>query len=445
VNIALYGASDTGLIIASRLCQEHNVTLVDELEAPPEKFSNLDISFISGSGADIAVLEEIAKEKADVFIACSVVDESNIIACHTAKKIIDIETICFVKKGDLYNSLITLAKSRFRTQYEIDTVIWPERLLTQEIFRIVSVPAAIDVKYFAGGEAKMFEYKIREDSVICNSRIKDCSFPQNVLIVGITRDHKLFIPDGSTRIQQDDKVVFIGTSSGLDALAARFFQNINKIKTAAIIGGGSVGFMLAQKLEEAGIRVKIIDHNQKRCEYLANNLKRSMVFNGDGTDLELLESESIGECDVAVCVTDNDEKNLLCSLLIKQLSSKRIITRVSNNHNIRLFEHVGIDVIVSPQESALKDLHNRLYSEEIDTLALLHEGQGELLKMKIGKTHEKTRVMDLKLPADIIIALIKRGRSIVIPHGESVIRPNDDLIFFTTIKDVDPIKKLFLP
>ena len=376
MNLLIYGATELGYMVATRLYQEHSISLVDDLERLPDRFNNLDISFISGSGADVDALEQADVNKCELFIACSNLDEANIVACWTVKKIVNIETICFVRTMELYRNLVSPQQNRYQTQYDIDTVIWPEQLLTQDIFRIISVPDAVDVEYFAGGRAKLFEYRIKEDSILRDTRVMDCSFPEDVLIVGITRDNNLFIPNGSTVIQVDDKVIFMGTGHALDNLAASIFQSSNRIKTAALIGGGSVGFMLARQLEIAGIRVKLIEHDKERCVFLADNLHKSLVLHGDGTDLELLEEESIGEADVTVCITNNDEKNLLCSLLVKQLGSDvRVITRVSNARTGHLFERVGIDVAVSPRESALTELLNRIQARNVDILALVEGGR----------------------------------------------------------------------
>jgi trk system potassium uptake protein TrkA len=443
MNILLYGATETGYMVASQLYRKHNIIIIDEQDRLPDKFNNLDVSFVAGSGADVLVLERANAAKADLFIACSLTDEANIVACWTAKKITEAETICFVRRMELYSNLSSLSQNRYQTKYDIDTIIWPEQLLTQDIFRIISVPDAIDVEYFVKGKAKMFEYRIKENSIIRGSRIMDCSFPDNVLIVGITRDHSLFIPTGATRIQTDDKVVFMGTGSALDILAARFFQNVNTIKTAAVIGGGSVGFMLAQNLEKAGIKVKLIEHDRKRCVYLADNLKHCLILEGDGTDLELLEGESIGETDVTVCVTNNDEKNLLCSLLVKQLGCERIITRVGNVRNSALFERVGIDVVVSPRDSALKELLNRLQAKDVNILALVEGGQGEVLRLTLPETFTETMVRDFTLPARAIIGVVKRGRNVIFPHGDTHLLANDQLIIFTMAKDAEAIKKAF--
>ena len=444
MDILIYGATELGYMVALRLYQKHSITVIDDLEKLPDRFNSLDLSFINGSGADVDALEQADLKSCELFIACSELDEANIVACWTVKKIVDIETICFVHTMELYHNLVSPKQNRYQTRYDIDTIIWPEQLLTQDIFRIISVPDAVDVEYFAEGRAKLFEYRIKKDSVLCNSRVMDCSFPVDVLIVGITRDHNLFIPDGSTVIKEDDKVIFMGMGPALDKLAATIFQSADSIKRAVLIGGGSVGFMLAQQLEQAGIRVKLIEHDKDRCVFLADKLQKSLILHGDGTDLELLEGEAIGEADVTVCITNNDEKNLLCSLLVKQLGmGRRIITRVSDARTAQLFEKVGIDVVVSPMESALTELLNRVQARDVNILALVEGGQGEVLRLRLPESFTETRVMDVRFGAQAIIGIIKRGRRLLIPSGETVLKPGDLIKIFTMAEDAETVKKLF--
>jgi trk system potassium uptake protein TrkA len=271
----------------------------------------------------------------------------------------------------------------------------------------------------------------------------DCTFPENVLIIGITRNNKLFIPDGSTVISLNDKVIFMGKGSALDLLAAQFFQKRTKIGRVVLIGGGSVGLLLAEKLEQANISVTIIEHDRDRCLFLAGSLTKALVLHGDGTDFELLESEAIGEADAIICVTNNDEKNLLCSLLVKQLSKGRIITRVGNSQTALLFDRVGIDVVVSPREAALKDLLNRVQAHDVDILALIEGGQGEVLRITFPEGSPETKVVDLTFSARAVIGVIQRGRNIIVPHGETIIQGGDILNLFTMAEDAEAIKKMF--
>lgn len=443
MKILIYGTSDSAYMTAARLNKEHDVTILDDKESIPDAFNNLDVSYVVGSGGDIDALERADAGKNNLFVACSERDEANIVACWTAKRIADIETVCFVGSVELYTNLMSYRHDNYRAPYDIDTVIWPEQLLTQDIFRIVSVPEAIDVEYFAKGRAKLFEYRIKSDSFILDRRIMDCDFPDNVIIVGITRENYLFIPSGSTEIKLDDKVIFMGTSAGLDMLAANFFRKSSKIKKAAIIGGGSVGYLLAGKLEQTHIKVTIIEHDKERCRFLANNLQKTMVLHGDGTDFELLESESIGKSDVIICVTNNDEKNLLCSLLIKQISPGRIITRVSKARTAHMFDRAGVDVVVSPRQAALTELLNRVQARDVDILALIEGGQGEVLRLSLPESFPPTKVADLVFEVEAIIGAVQRGRRIIIPHGETMLKAGDLLNIFTMAEDAETIKKMF--
>jgi trk system potassium uptake protein TrkA len=443
MKILIYGTTEAGYMAALHLSPTHDVTVLAEKDQLPERFGGLDIGFISGSGTDIVLLQQTKADRGDLFIACSEIDEANIVACWTIKRIADIETICFVQKIELYCNIEYFGQSRFRTAYDIDTIVWPERLLTQDIFRVVSVPEALDVEYFAKGQVKLFEYRIKEDSIILDKRVMDCEFPKNVLIVGITRENELFIPQGSTVIELNDKVVIMGTDQALDLLAARIFRKNISIRKAVVIGGGSVGFLLSEQLESAGIQVTIIERDEQRCTYLADNLKKSLVLCGDGTDLNLLEDEAVGAADVVVCVTDNDEKNLLCSLLIKHMSNCRIITRVSNSQTAMLFERAGVDVVVSTHNAALKDLLNHVQSQDIDILALIEDGQGEVVRINVPEGYQETKVADITFKARAVIAVVQRGRQIIIPNGDTVIHGGDLLKLFTLTADVEAIQATF--
>jgi len=443
MDILIYGTTEFSYLVAARLHQQHNITVLYDSGELHEKFNNLDVSLVEGSGGDISALEKVEAKNANLFIACSSIDEANIVACWTMKKVADTETICFITKAALYKNFSSLTHNHYQTRYDIDSVIWPEQLLTQDIFRIISVPEALDVEYLAGGKAKLFEYRIKATSTIVDKTIKDCKFPKNVLIPGITREGKLFIPNGETTIRLHDKVFFIGTSVALDSLAADFFKHDRKVKTVSIIGGGSVGFMLAEKLEKTGIKVKIIEQNPQRCAFLADSLKKTLVLQGNGTDLELLESEVIAAADACICTTDNDEKNLLCSLLIKQLGAKRIVTRVGNTQNYELFEHVGIDVVVSPKASALTEVLNRVQATNVDVIALIEGGKGEVLRLTLPDSFQEIRLRDMRLPVKAIIGVIIRGHRVIIPDGDSSLCPRDRLKIFSMKEDSEKIKEFF--
>ena len=443
MKIVIYGANETSCLIAAKLYEDHDIIVIDDGSENNNEIQKLDIEYVQGSGSNISVLESIGIKDADIFIACTYNDEANIVACLTVTNMTRLKTVCFVSKKENVESLSLVRGSKYQRELMIDYILWPEELMTQEIFRIITVPNAIDVENFANGKARLLEYRVIEGTKFINKKIKDCSFPEDTLIVGITRDNKLFIPNGDMELLLNDKVIFMGSSYSLDILANKFFQDKNDVKQVTIIGGGNVGLMLAQNLEKVNMKIKIIEYDYDRCVELTENLKNTLVINGDGANYGLLEEERVGESDVVVSVTNNDEKNLLCSLLAKQMGVPKVITRVSKNANANIFEKVGIDVAISQDAAAIDDIENHLIKTEVEILATVERGQGKVLEISIPFDFKTDMIMNLKLPCKAIIAIIQRRNRIIIPRGTTQIMPFDNLIIFTTQNNSDSILNYF--
>ena len=443
MQIIIYGATEIGCLIATEFFEDCDITVIDKEENRSEEFDKLDISFVQGSATDINVLKKADIMGSDVFIACSGLDEANIVACLTAKKISGIKTICFVSKKEYQNAMAQDKSNDYLGDFFIDNIVWPEELLTQELFRIVTVAHALDVENFADGKARLLEYKVKPTSSIVGKMVKDCGFTKDTIIVGIKRNDLLFIPNGLTEINADDKLIFMGTSRSLDILAGTFFHEKERVKSVAIIGGGNVGYMLAKNLEVMKIKSKIIEKNYERCEFLAQELNSTLVINGDGTDLKLLDEEEIGSCDVVISVTNNDERNLLCSLLVKQLGVKRVIARVSKVVNIPLFERVGIDIAVSSKTSAINEVRNDLDEADVDILATVEQGEAEVLEIPVKNEFDGQFIKDIRFPAPAIIGVVQRRSHIIIPKGDTQIKMKDILIVFTKAEDAQKIKEHF--
>lgn len=443
MKIVIYGATEIGCLLATEFFEDHDITIIDKDENRTEELASLDISFIQGNASNIEVLKTADIKNADVFIACSGTDEANIVACLTAKQFGGVRTICFVSREEYKNTLTFEKNSENARNFFIDYIIWPEELLMQEIFRIVTVAQALDVENFADGRARLLEYKVQPHLSIVGKKVKDCGFTKDTLMVGLTRQGELFIPNGETEIQDGDKLIFMGNPHSLDILAGTFFHEKENVKSVAIIGGGTVGRMLAKTLETVKIKTKIIEKDRERCEYLAENLSNTLVINGDGTNLKLLEEEEIGSADVVISITNNDERNLLCSLLAKQLGVKRVVSRVSKVLNIPLFEKVGIDVAISAKNSALNEVRNDLQENDVDILATVEQGQGEVLEIPVISEFDGKRIMDVKFPARAIIGVIQRRNKVIIPKGDTELHTDDILIIFTTSENAGQIKGFF--
>ena len=443
MKIIIFGANEVGAMIASQFYTANDITVIDEEKNKIDAFNKLDLSFVDGNASNIEVLKQANIKDAEIFIACTNSDELNIVACLTAKRLSNATTLCFVRNEEYKSSLGITKDAEYNCDFYVDNVIWPQELLTQEIFRIITVAKALDVENFASGRARLLEYKIAENSPLVNRMVMQCEFPKDTLIVGITRDDELFIPAGDTVLHQDDKVIFMGLSHSLDVLAGKFFHEKEFVKKVAIIGGGSVGLKLAKSLEDLKLNIKIIEKNEARCEFLAEELNNALVIHGDGTDLELLNEEDIESCDVVVSVTNNDEKNLLCSLLVKQMGVGRVISRVSKFVNASLFEKVGVDIAISSQMAALNEIRSGLCGTNIGILATVEQGKGEVLRIILPEDFETTKIMDMKLPAKAIVGVIQRRNRIIIPNGATQIMKDDNLIIFTTSENAPIIREYF--
>ena len=443
MKIIIFGANELGAMIASEFYTNNDITVIDDEHNKSDTFNKLDVGFVAGNGSNIEVLKQAGVKNADVFIACTSSDEINIVACLTAKRISNIKTICFVRKEEYKSSLGLTKDAEYNCDFYVDNVIWPEELLTQEIFRIITVAKALDVENFADGRARLLEYKIAENSVLVNVMIKHCEFPKDTVIVGITRDNELFTPNGETVLHEGDKVIFMGLSHSLDILAGKFFHEKEFVKNVTIIGGGSVGLKLAKSLESLKLNIKIVEKDEKRCEYLSQELDNVLIINGDGTDLELLNEEDIASSDVVVSVTNNDEKNLLCSLLVKHMGAGRVISRVSKITNVALFEKVGIDITISSKTAVLNEIKNNIKETNIGILATVEQGKGEVLVIEIPENYESKKIMDLKLPAKAIVGVVQRRKRIIIPNGATQILSGDNLIIFTTSENAPIIREFF--
>lgn len=443
MKIVIFGATEIGCLLATEFFEDHDITVIDKEENRTDEFDKLDISFIQGNATDIKVLKAADVLNADVFIACTQLDEANIVASLMVKKMSGIRTICFVSKEEYQDAMTVEKTGDYLGDFFIDYVIWPEALLTQELFRIVTVAHALDVENFADGKARLLEYKVKPSSSIVGKMLKDCAFTKDTIMVGIKRDSLLFIPNGLTEINEGDKLIFMGTSHSLDILAGTFFHENEEVKSVAIIGGGNVGFMLAKSLEDMRIKIKIIEKDYERCEYLAQELEKTLVINGDGTNLKLLDEEEIGSSDVVISVTNNDERNLLCSLLVKQLGVKRVISRVSKVLNIPLFEKVGIDIAVSPKTSAINEVRNDIDETNVDILATVEQGQAEVLEISVKEDFDGKLIKDLKFPAPAIVGVIQRRANVIIPKGDTMLSTHDILIIFTMADNAEKIKDYF--
>lgn len=437
MNLVIVGGGEVGVQIAGALQRRHGVVVMDVDEETGRSFETMDVQFFRGNGADPADLKVAGADQADAFIACTPNDDVNVLSCLAAKGLGAKETMAFVTR-QRYVEAFKQQGAMSSIGLVIDRILWPQRTLANQIVDIVRVPRALDTATFAGGRIKMLEYKMEEGDPCIGIPLNDCELPSSVLVVGSIREDSFIIPSGTTVLCPDDKVVFMGTVESMRQLESRFAPR-KRVMNVVIIGGGNVGFMVAEQLQEDRSKITIIEQNEERTEKLAQLLPRALVLRGDGTDLELLEQERIEDADVVVAVTDDDGKNLLASMLAKQLGIPKVITRVGRTRNRRLFERVGIEAPLTPKTAALQEVLNWLHLDEVEHLASI-EDRAEVMELVYPPSCTQGKVRDLGAPPKSLIGAILRGNKVIVPRGDTAIQHGDHLFIVTTPENIHAVE-----
>jgi len=446
MRILIIGGGEIGYALSAALSTEHDVFVVDNDPDVAGRFSQIDSEFIQGSGTSPDALRLAQVEACDLFIACTGLDEVNIVACSIGSQLGAKDTVCFVSKQDFVRP--PGGAESLREHFGINRVIWPEAQLSAAIERIIMAPGAIDAGVFADGKVRLLEFKLQPDSPLVGNVVSAAGLPQGVVAVAVKRGDAIAIPRGGTRLEAGDKITLMGTGEAMEALRPRLSPEgtLNTSQVVTIIGGGDVGYRLAQRLDTASnIDLRVIERDKARGELLAASLRRGLVLRGDGTDLELLESEEIGRSDVMVSVIDNDERNLLACLVGRQLGVRKVITRVSKPSNLHLFELVGIDVALSARGAAVASVVHQIDGGRSSLLAVLEQGQARVIELVVPSGHPETAVMDLNTPVESIVAAILRGEEVIVPSGTDHVFHGDRLLVCCTEAAARSVRDTFTP
>ena len=444
MHLIIIGGGEVGFALARTLSEAHEVVVIDQDAAVGDRFSSLDVEFLHGSGTSTAMLRRAGMERCDLLVACTGLDEVNVVACALANRVGSPKTICLVSKEDFLQP--GGGGDLLREQFGIDRILWPEAQLADDIVRIIRAPGAIDAEAFLGGRVRLLEYRLEPGSPLGRAPLAMLKLPVGALAVAVKRGEEFLIPRGKTQLAGGDKVFFMGTHEAMHEVQARVVTQARTRQMVTIIGGGDVGYRVAEQLDRSpDIELRVIESDPRRGEMLAASLTRALVLQGDGTDLALLEAEEIGRSDVLVSVIDNDERNLFASLLGRQLGVAKVITRVSKPGSLRLFERVGIDVPLSARGAAVASIIHGIMGGPSNLLAVLEEGQAEILELKVPAGFTPTPLLKLDAPPDSIVGAILRGDQVIVPHGRDRIQGDDTLLVFTTAGSAPQVRDFFLP
>ncbi|MBF0202046.1 MAG: Trk system potassium transporter TrkA [Desulfamplus sp.] len=446
MKVIIVGAGEVGYHIAGRLSSEKKEVVV--IDRNPEALrrvsENLDVQVINASGSSPAVLDGAGIRSAEILLAVTDSDESNLVACLAAnllspatKKLARIRSADYDDYHDMFKN---------EAPY-IDTVINPEIEVVKTIQRLMQVPCAVDMGELARGRVIFVGLVLERTSPMAGVKLLDfgAMFGQSrPLIAAILRREKLIVPRGNHTLEPGDLIYFICERDRLEETLRLFDKDVKPVKRVIIVGGGRIGHRLARTLEGQAVHTKIIESDMERCRFLARRMDKTVVLHGDGSDQKLLIEENIADTDLLVALTNDEETNILVSLLAKNLGVHSTITKVSKFSYFPLMSTIGLKKVVSPRLSAISTiLHDVRKGKVLTAVSLLRE-EAEMIEAVALETSAITGkpLKKISFPKGAILVCIMRDDIIMIPSGESVVEHGDKIIIFARREAVSKLEKM---
>lgn len=448
MNIIILGAGEVGFYLAKNLSSEgHNIVIIDN---DPEKIQkineSLDVMSIHGEGTGMQNLKRAGIDNADMLVAVTSTDESNLIACMIAKKFGVKTKIARVRSTDYSSPDFVLTPEEMGT----DMMINPELEAANEITQLIRYPQAFDMLEFCGGRIILVGILIEEHSTVIGKTLSEIVPHFGELTfraVAISRDGQTIIPQGNEKVKVGDRFYVVVKREMINEIFRLSAGEIKEIHNIMILGGGKIGRQVAENLSEVKhINVKLIETNKEKSRLIAEKLTNTLVVHGDGTDIDLLAQEGIVEMDAFIALTDDDENNIVSSLLARHLHVKRTITLVSRGDYMPIIKTIGLDVAVNMRLITSNSILRFIRSGSIVSLNTLKGIEAETIEFEISDNCKvaNKRLRDIKFPSGVIVgALIHEGNEVSVPVGDSIIKPGDRAIVFTLPQSVRQVEKMF--
>jgi len=446
LKVVIVGAGEVGFHVASRLSHENkDVVVIDKDSDAIRRISdNIDVQVIIGSGSSPVSLEDAGIKEAEILLAVTNSDETNLVACLVANMISPYtKKLARIRNAD-YDKYHAAFKDHAP---HIDTLINPEIEVVKTIDRLMNMPGAVDVGKFANGRVKFIGINLDKEARLAGSRLHEIPAmlgKPGPLIAAVIRDEELIIPSGDDRLLPGDLVYFISEKEKILDTLAMFDKHAEPVNRVLIVGGGRIGLRLATLLDDKPVYTKIIEKNPDRCAKLAEKLNKVVVLHGDGSDQGLLNEENIQETDFVITLTDDEEMNILASLLAKRLGARKTITKISKFSYFSLMSMIGIEQVVSPRLSAINTILQHIRRGMILSSLSIKGEQAEFMEAVALETSEIVGkpLKNISFPKGSLVTSIIRNDNIIIPSGDSVIEPDDRIIIFATRQAIPKIEKI---
>ena len=450
MKIIILGAGRVGASVAENLASEANdVTVVDEDEAVLEDLkTRFDIRTLKGHASHPETLMNAGGEDADMILAVTRNDETNMIACQVAYTLFHTPTkIARVRSVEYLNHPRLFAQEAL----PVDVLISPEQLVTDYIERLIEHPGALQVLDFAGGRVQLVAVRAYHGGPLVGHELSDLKKHMpgiDARVASIFRQGKPIALGGETIIEVDDEVFFLAARKHIRAVMSEMRKTEKPVKRVILAGGGNIGTRLATAIEHQ-YQVKIIERNEDHARALSENLDKAMVLLGDAADKELLLEENIESTDVFCALTNDEEANILSAMLAKRLGARKVMSLINRASYVDLVQSETIDVAISPQQATIGSLLTHIRRGDVVVVHSLRHGAAEAIEAVAHGDRDSSRVVgraieEIKLPPGTTIGAIVRGEEVIIAHHDTVIESDDHVILFLSDKKcTEEVERLF--
>ena len=450
MKIIILGAGQVGASVAAELASDANDITVIDTDGPRlrELGDRLDIRTVQGRGSFPTVLRQAGADDADMLIAVTSSDETNMIACQiaftlfkTPTKIARVRESAYLTRGGLFKN----------AAIPIDVLISPEQVVTNYIKRLIDNPGALQVLDFAEGKVQLVAVRAYYGGPLVGQELRFLRQHMpgvDTRVAAIFRKNRPILPQGDTVIEADDEVFFVAAAPDIRSVMSELRRLEKSNKRVIIAGGGNIGERLAEAIESR-YRVKIIEKNPVRADYLAQNLDRTVVLSGSASDKELLIEENIEEVDIFCAVTNDDEANIMSAMLAKRLGARKVMALINNPAYVDLVQGGEIDIAISPSQATIGTLLTHVRRGDIVNVYSLRRGAAEAIEAVAHGDARSSQVIgkairDIKLPPGTTIGAIVRDEEVLIAHDSTVIEADDHVVLFVIDKKhIRDVERLF--
>ena len=452
MNIIICGAGRVGFTIAKLLSeQNHSITIIDQSSEDIQKINaSLDVKAIVGKATYPSILEKANASDADMIIAVTKNDEINMLICQIAFSIFNIQKkIARIRSQDYLNP--KFSKVYNKENLPIDVIISPELEIAKSLQRKLEAPGALDNVPFAENKIRLLEISVNKTCPLIGIKLNELTkkFPKlEANILGVVRDEKFIIFKKNDVMKENDKAYVIINSSQMQLTLSAFGHNEKISNKILIIGGGNIGFNLAKNIEQSfdSARVKIIEKDKNRSEFIANELNNSIVINGNGLDEDVLAEANLNEIETVLALTNDDEDNLMVSVLVEKFSQDKRTMALINKPNYSLLQSsLKIDDLIDPRMNTVSSILKHVHKGTIETAYSILNGEYEVIEAEIINTSEliNKELKNSNLPEEIRIGAILRGEDIIIPRSNFVFQKEDIVVFLAKRDHLSVVENMF--